>query len=159
MANNFNERFDCKKLVKDLDEVKENGGGDFEDVPFGEYVVHIDKIELGETSEKAKNPGLPKMVIWYTIVDGDYKGQKIFQTQGLYFPSANNPMFGMKIALDFLESLNTDVECEFRDFDQFEEMLLDIAEKSEAFDYQLSYKKGKNDYPKYKIEAVFEAEK
>ena len=78
----FNEMFDLNGLKNDIENAATNNG-DFVEVPFGDYEVKISKIELGETGEKSKTPGMPMAKVWFTILAGDFKNQHIFMNQML----------------------------------------------------------------------------
>ena len=43
---------DLEGIQKDIQEAKENGGGNFKEVPHGKYEVSIEKMELKATKEK-----------------------------------------------------------------------------------------------------------
>lgn len=141
----FDEAFDTDELKKDLEKAAENGG-EYEDVPVGDYVVKIDQIELRET----KNSGKPMVSIWFKIVEGKYKNQRLFYNQVI----ASG--FGLHMANDFLKSLDTDVDVEFESFHQYNDMLLDIAEAAEQFEYHVKYSQNSKGYSEYKVVEVFE---
>lgn len=145
--NNFDALFNAAELAKDAEEIEKNGGGDFKEVPHGDYEVHIDNIEIKE----AKSSGNPMMSIWFKVLDGDYKNQRIFYNQVLYSEKAQNPGFGIFMAKKFLRSLESGVEVEFESFEQFENLCMEIAEACEKFDFQLSYTEGKKGYSEYEI--------
>ena len=57
---------DMDGLQKDIQEAAENGGGNFKEVPHGQYEVSIEKMELKATKEKNN----PMVSVWFNIVDG-----------------------------------------------------------------------------------------
>ena len=81
MANNnniwdkFDKMADLKSLAEDVKTAAENGGS-YKEVPFGDYEVAIDKLEL--TASKA---GDPMVSVWFKVVDGEFKGSRIFMNQ------------------------------------------------------------------------------
>ena len=73
MFDKFNALFggDLSGLKQDI-EAAANNSGDFVEVPHGEYEVKITKLELGETGERSKTPGMPMAKVWFTILAGEY---------------------------------------------------------------------------------------
>lgn len=141
----FNEMMDIAGLQADVEAAK-NSTGDFVEVPKGDYEVKVVKLELGETGENSKNPGMPMAKVWFEIVAGDYKNQKIFMNQML------TSGFGIHKMNEFLNSLETGITVMFEDFEQydslFKEIFLEIDGRAE---YQLSYGENKKGYSTYEI--------
>ena len=71
----FNEQFDLAGLKQDIEAAASNDG-DFVEVPDGNYEVKVSKIELGQTGEKSKTPGMPMLKVWFDIIAGDFKQWK-----------------------------------------------------------------------------------
>ncbi len=144
----FDKVIDVEGLKKDTQEAAENGGGNFDKVPFGTYEVEVDKLEL-----KKSKTGNPMLSCWLKIADGKYKKSLIFYNQVLV------KGFGMHAANEFLRSLDSGIEIEFVNFKQYHEMLLDVFEAVNGkLSYQLEYGENDKGYPKFKIEDVFELE-
>lgn len=147
----FDSVFDTEALKEDAKRAAESGG-DFEDVPYGDYMVRVQQAELKET----KKTGKPMVSIWFKITEGDHKGSIIFYNQVV----ASG--FGLHHANEFLRSLETDVAVDFESFRQYADMILDVAEEAQGFEYHLKYseRKGKdgNSYGDYEIVEVFEVE-
>ena len=77
--NKFNEAYNVQDLVKNLNEIQQNGGnGDYPEVPVGKYEVKVEKIELGSTKNS-----VPMGKIQFRIVEGDYKKSCLFYNQVL----------------------------------------------------------------------------
>lgn len=146
----FNQMMDVAGLKQDVEAAK-SGGGDFVEVPKGDYEVKVVKLEIGETGEKSKNPGAPMAKVWFDILAGEYKGQKIFMNQML------TSGFGIHKMNEFLTSLETDVPVEFENFTQygalFEEIFNEIDGKAE---YQLTYGENNKGYSTYTIAQRFQ---
>ena len=96
----FNEMFDLSGLKTDIESAASNSG-DFVEVPDGSYEVKVSKLELGQTGEKSKNPGMPMMKVWFDILAGDFKGQKM---RKLRADGENLQHFLVHIAFSFLFS-------------------------------------------------------
>ena len=108
--------------------------GDFVEVPKGEYEVKVVKIELGETGEKSKTPGMPMAKVWFDILAGEYKGQKIFMNQML------TSGFGIHKMNEFLTSLETGIPVVFENFQQYGDLFAQIfANVDGTAEFQLSY--------------------
>lgn len=151
MANIFdkwNKSIDLNGLRKDVEEASQNKGSvEYVDVPVGNYEVKITKAEV-----KATRNGDPMATIWFKIVEGEYKNQNLFMNQVI------TQGFQIHIVNNFLESLDTGLNIEFIDYDQYNNLLMDVAEKVEelGLEYLLEYgeKKGFNTF---KISEVYEA--
>ena len=137
MGNEMFEKFaammDVEGLKKDAEAAASNTG-DFEEVPHGDYEVKITKIELGATGEKSKTPCAPMAKVWFDILAGQYKGQKIFMNQML------TSGFGIHKMNEFLTSLETGIPVVFENFEQYDALFKQIfTEVDGKAEYQLAY--------------------
>ena len=152
MANiweKFDKNIDVKGLKKDAEEAK-NNGGDFKEVPHGIYEVAVNKLELRESKK-----GDPMLSIWFKILAGEYKGSLIFYNQVL------STGFGLHKANEMLRSLDSGVEVKFENFNQYQNLLMDIAEAIDGeLEYALSYTANKKNpkFSEYEIKDIFEVE-
>ena len=144
--NQFDKTFDVEGLKHDAAEAKENGGN-FKEVPVGDYEVKIEKLELGETKDHK-----PAVDCWFKILEGEYKGSMLFMKQVI------SSGFGLHKANEFLRSLETEMAVEFESFSQYGEMIMDIAEYIEEhkMEYAVKFTKNKQGYNNYEITDVFE---
>lgn len=141
----FNSMFDIDGLKQDI-EAAATSGGDFKEVPKGDYEVKVVKIELGQTGEKSKTPGMPMAKVWFEVIAGEYKGQKIFMNQML------TSAFGFHKMNEFLASLETGVPVVFENFQQYADLFAQIfAEVDGKAEYQLSYGENNKGYSTYTI--------
>ena len=132
MENNvfekFNEMFDLAGLQNDIASASANTG-DFVEVPHGDYEVKVVKLEVGESKK-----GMPMGKVWFEVIAGEYKNQKIFMNQML------TSGFGIHKMNEFLNSLETGITVQFENFNQyadlFKQIFTDIDGKAE---YQLNY--------------------
>lgn len=143
----FNSMFDVEGLKADVE--KSGASGDFEEIPKGNYEVKVKKLELGATSENAKNPNMPMGKVWYEIVAGDYKGQLIFQNQML----TNG--FGIHMMNGLMISLESGLDIAFENFEQYAELMEKVAEAIKDFEYQLEYGENKKGYSTFRIVQKF----
>lgn len=149
MFAKFNEMFDLAGLQKDIDSAASNTG-DFVDVPFGDYEVKVVKIELGQTGEKSKNPGMPMAKVWFEVLAGEYKNQKIFMNQML------TSGFGIHKMNQLLESLETGVPVVFDNFDQYNDLFgMIFNEVDGKAEYQLHYGQNNKGFSTYEIVQKF----
>lgn len=147
MFEKWNQSVDLTGLKNDIAEAKENGGGDYEKVPHGEYEVKLEKLELKPTKKDCS----PMVSAWFTILNGKYKNFKLFMNQVI------TQGFQIHICNQFLDSLETGIEVEFVDYKQYGELLLDIAEAcdEQGLEFALKYEDNKG-YDKFTITEVFE---
>lgn len=156
MANKFNDLYDVNALQQNLDEIEANKNkkdGDFPEVPVGKYEVKIEKIELGES----KN-GSPMGKIMFRIIEGEFKKSCLFYNQVLVGKDKNTgevTAFGLHNFNEFLKTLDSQVEIKFKDFFQYEQLLLDVAEAVESLVYEIQYGKN-NDFPTFKVLNIYE---
>lgn len=141
----FNEMFDLAGLQNDIANASANTG-DFVEVPKGDYEVKVVKIELGETKETSKNPHMPMAKIWYEILAGEYKGQKIFQNQML------TSGFGIHKMNELLISLESGVTIQFENFIQYADLFTQVFDAIDGkAEYQLHYAENNKGFATYDI--------
>ena len=151
MFEKFNNLFGAEGLAglqKDIEDAAANTG-DFVEVPKGDYEVKVTKIELGETGEKSKNPGMPMAKVWFDILAGEYKNQKIFMNQML------TSGFGLHKMNEFLGSLESGVTVLFENFVQYDALFKEVFEAVKGSEYQLCYGENNKGYSTYTIVQKF----
>ena len=146
MFEKWNSNVDLKGLQDDVKKAQEENKGEFEKVPYGEYEVKLDKLEL-----KATKKGDPMVSAWFTILEGKYKKSKLFLNQVI------TQGFQIHIMNTFLKSMGTDLVVEFVDYKQYADLLLDIAEECDKnnLEFAIKYEDNKG-YDKFTITEVFE---
>jgi hypothetical protein len=143
----FDKEIDVDGLARDAKEAAENGGN-FKEVPHGQYEVKVDKMELKESKT-----GKPMLSIWFKILNGEYENSLIFYNQVL------STGFGLHNANEFLRSLDSGIDIEFKNFKQYNDLILDVHEAIDgSAEYAIDYSEGKNGFSNYKITDVFDAE-
>ena len=144
----WNKNVDTEGLAKDAKEAEQNGGsGDYPEVPVGIYEVKIDKMELKESSK-----GDPMFSAQFRILAGDHENQCLFMNQVI------TQGFQIGIVNKFLRSLEVMDDVEFKDYEQYNNVILDIMEQVDGnLEFLLEYKKSKKDFPIYTIKEVYEA--
>lgn len=131
----FNKKVDLENLAKEADEIKKNGGiGDYPELEAGTYIAQIEKMEVKETKD-----GRPMLSAMFRITEGEHKKQCMFMNRVL-FGTKNDPNM-IASAVGWLESLepSEDIEVIFEDYDQFAELVLDIAEDVSELTYEVEY--------------------
>lgn len=157
MANNifaqWDNAVDTDGLMKDIKEAEQNsGGGNFKEVPHGQYEVSIEKMEL-----KATKKGDPMVSVWMKICDDDFKGSMIFMNQVI------TQGFQIHIVNEFLRSLVQDCadapDVEFKSYSQYSNLLMDIHELiAESFEYAVNYGQTKKGFDTFEITDVYALE-
>ena len=145
----FNSMIDVEGLKHDVEEAA-NNSGDFVEVPKGDYEVKVTKIELGETGERSKTPGMPMAKVWFEVLAGEFKGQKIFMNQML------TSGFGIHKMNEFLSSLETGIIVQFENFAQYADLFKQIFDAVDGTsEYQLAYGENNKGYSTYTIVQKF----
>lgn len=145
----WNKAIDVEGLAKDTKEVEANGGtGEYAEIPVGTYEIKIEKMELKESSKSD-----PMFSAWFRILHGEYENQLLFMnaviTQGFQIGNVNR----------FLRSLDAVDEVEFKDYAQYNDLIMDIMEAIDeaGLEYLIEFKKNKKDFPVYTIKEVYES--
>lgn len=150
----FDKQVDIEALQDDVKEIEENGAGNFEEVPEGEYEVEVNKMEL-TTSKK----GDPMLTIWFKIVEGDYEGQLIFYN-GVMQPQ-NEKAFGFQVhrnneMLRGLWDCDKD-DVQFKGFADYNSLIEEIYDDIDGkFEFLLEKKVDKKGFDQLKVLEVFE---
>ncbi|TFE02872.1 DUF669 domain-containing protein [Jeotgalibacillus salarius] len=152
----FDKQVDLDALQEDVKDVEENGGGDFEPVPDGQYEVEVEKMEMTESKK-----GDPMLSIWFKIIDGDLEGQRIFYNKVMQ--PQNDRAFGLQVHQNN-QMLRSLWDCEkddvkFSSFGDYADLVLDIHEDIDGkFEYLLEKGTNKDGFDTFEIVEVFEVE-
>lgn len=141
----FNQEMDKDLIQQEINEASANS---FEDVPVGKYEVAVTRLEVKPT----KNGDKVMITCTFKILDGQYKGRLIFFNQVIMTG------FQIHMANQFLRSLDTGEEIEFKDYDQYSDMVkvIDKVIQVSELEYGLEYSKSDKGYDQYKITYVYE---
>ena len=141
----FNSMMDIAGLQKDV-EAASTPTGEYVEVPKGDYEVKVVKIELGETGERSKTPGMPMAKVWFEVLAGEYKGQKIFMNQML------TTGFGIHKMNELLNSLETGIPVMFENFEQYNEVMTQVFDEVDGkAEFQLAYGENNKGFATYTI--------
>ena len=141
----WDNQVDIEGLKHDIQDAASNSGGDFKEVPLGDYEIKVKKLEL-----KASKKGDPMVSCWMQILAGEYKGSMLFMNQVV------TRGFQVHIVNEFLRSLDSGLEIGFESYGQYGQLLMDIAEAIDnKKEYALNYGE-RNGFNTFKITDVFE---
>ena len=142
----WNEQIDGAKMAEEVKEVEKNGGGNYKDVPAGEYEVKIENMELKESKS-----GAPMVSVMFRILEGEFKKSCLFMNQVVTLP------FQIGLVNDFLRSMDTDVTVDFDgNYEHYNNMILDVFESvdRDKLEFLLAYGE-KNGYKTFRIKEVY----
>lgn len=139
----FDKDVDIENLEKDVEEASTKEFSN-EEVPFGKYEVKITKLELVKSKK-----GDPMLSVWFEIINGTNKGRLIFMNQLV------NQGFQIHTANEFLRSLKTDENVEFKGYAAYNILILNIYEKIVDNEYELDYGENKKGYKTFKIMQMY----
>lgn len=131
----FNEQVDLKALRDEAEEIKKNGGtGDYPEIDEGTYHGKFEKLEVKETKD-----GRPMLSAMFRITEGERKKSCLFMNRVLY--GTKNDANMIASAEGWLETLepSEEIVVAFEDYDQFSELVLDIAEDIAELEYDVYY--------------------
>lgn len=143
----WNKAVDLEGLQKDIEEASNNtNGGNYVDVPVGTYEVKLVKGEV-----KATKNGDPMATLWFEVLEGEYKGQKIFFNQVI------TQGFQIHIVDEFLKTMDSGVDVHFEDYAQYNDMIMDVVEACDGnLEFALEYGVNNKGFNTYKITDIFE---
>lgn len=136
----FDKNVDMDEIKKDIEDA-ENGNGNRPDIPDDTYEVSVKKMEL-----KQSKHGDPMLSIWFQIEAGEFKGSLIFYN-GVMQPAGQ--YLGLQIhnndvILRGLKAFEDD-EVKFNGFNDYNDLIMDIAEEvEENDDYHYKLKQSTN---------------
>lgn len=120
-------------IKKAMSEQKKNGRNNRE-VPAGNYTISVERLEIGETRD-----GRPMLKAMCRIMEGEYNRSCLFFNRVLY--GTKNDANMILSALDWLGDLapSDDISVTYKDMDQFEALVMDIAEDIDGLMYEVEY--------------------
>ena len=141
----FDNAVDVAGLKADIEAAASNTG-DFEEVPFGEYEVRVEKLELVES----KKTGNPMVSAWFKIVAGEQQGRLIFMSQVV------TKGFQLHLVNELLRDMEVETPIDFESYAQYADMLDDVYNEIKSTKtFHLEYSEDKKGYKKFKIKEVF----
>lgn len=155
MANiwdEFKDSVDNAQLQKDVQAAADN---EFKEVPDGTYRVKVEKME-----PKVSKAGNPVVTIWFEIMQGALKKQKIFYNQAVHtgFGIHNNDEFLKSMDLDCVNDILASGKQLFQNMPQYGQLVMDAAEEIDEYGltFDLEYTDANNRFHNYRILEVYE---
>ena len=143
--NKWNEQFGGKEALEDLKKAAEN---EYTELPDGTYVCKMDKLELGETKD-----GRPMVKGQFRICEGSHKNQCLFYNQVFTRGFPQHKALEFLRDLDILDETEVDFDGDFQDFN---DLLLDMAETAEGDGLKFEIEKSKDgEYTRLDVIDVF----
>ena len=138
------------ELSKQLEEAKNNAPKSNKEVPAGNYIVKVEKMEVGATGD-----GRPLFKVQCRILEGEFKKWCVFMNRVLY--GTKNDVNMINSVIGWLQKLEPSVDVEFKNYSQFSELVLDIFEEvADAVELDVAY--NPEAFNSISIEEVFDAE-
>lgn len=146
----FDKAINEAELAKQLQEAKNNPQQSDRQVPKGSYTVKIEKMELAATKD-----GRPMFKVQCRILEGEFKKWCVFMNRVIY--GTKNDANMIQSVIGWLEKLELDIDVEFKNYSQFNELILDIFEEvADAVELDIEY--DPEAFNSISIKEVFDAE-
>ena len=132
----WTKEFGGAEAVKAVEEAKNNA---YTEVPDDTYTCKLEKLELGESSTNK-----PMVKAMFRIVEGKHKKQCLFYNGVMVANDPSKSGWCIHNVLQFLRGLNVldEAEIDFDgDFEDFNDLLLDIAEEAESLKFEIEKSK------------------
>jgi len=132
----FDAAVDTAALQKDVNEAKAT---EFEDVPDGKYIVSIEKMEIKLTKKGDKL----MFAAQFKIKEGQHKNRMIFFNRTISGSTSEKwtDAMAIKSIITWLDKLETEVEPEFINYEDFADCVLDIfQEVQNTVELEVQYK-------------------
>ena len=138
----FDKKVNKDELKKQIAEAKKNGSG--EDTPAGLYYGVFEKFEIGATKD-----GRPMFSCQFRIrgsyEDGEdmekptkkYAKKCVFMNRVIYGTKNDGNMINSLIG--WLEKLECDFDISFESYEQFNDLICDIAEDIDGIEFDIEY--------------------
>ena len=138
------------ELAKQLEEAKNNPQQSDRQVPKGDYTVKIEKMELAATKD-----GRPMFKVQCRILEGEFKKWCVFMNRVIY--GTKNDANMISSVIGWLEKLEVDMPVVFKNYSQFNDLVLDIFEEvADAVELDIEY--DPEAFNSISIKEVFDAE-
>lgn len=146
----FDEKIDLNELQKEVQDTP-----DFVDVPNGEYVIDIEKMEIKET----KNGDKLMFAVQAKIKEGEYENRKIFFNRVITGNTSPNwtDAKAIKSVCSWINGLlpEDDPGVEFVNYSDFADQILDVFQSIQGYiEVLVDYKAG--NFNPMKIKEVYD---
>lgn len=131
--------------AKALSAEAENLGGNFEELPLGQYEVALENLELKPTKTK----GDPMLVMTFKVVAGEFKKRKLWVNQVVLMGDENDCL-RLHVANVLLRGLESGLEVKFEGVQEYSDLIDEILTRCQDAEYLLEIKERKG-YRQYEI--------
>ena len=146
----FDSMINEAELNKQLEEAKKNAPKNDKQVTAGNYIVKIEKMEVGATGD-----GRPMFKVQCRILEGEFKKWCVFMNRVLY--GTKNDVNMINSVIGWLQKLEPSMTVEFKNYSQFADLVLDIFEEvADAIELEIAY--NPEAFNSISVEEVFDAE-
>lgn len=146
----FDAAINTEEMTKAIEEAKNNPQQSNKEVPAGDYVVKIEKMEIAATKD-----GRPMFKVQCRILEGEFKKWCIFMNRVIY--GTKNDANMISSVIGWLNKLESSEHVEFKNYTQFSELVLDIFEEvADAVELDVAY--DPEAFNTISIEQVFDVE-
>lgn len=148
-------KINAEDLAASQQEINQNAGGDYPEVPVGEYEVKVEKMEA-----KMSSKNNPMVSIWFKILKGDFKDSMIFYNGVFHEDWMRHRVvdFLSDILDDSTHKAEINLILKDSNIDEINEFIMDIHEQVDGtLEYLLAYGMSKG-FNTYKITEVYEVE-
>ena len=154
----FDSQVNLDDIKKQMAEAAENS---FEEVPAGDYIAKIEKMELGVT----KKDNRPMFKVQIRLIEASHAGEIeekflskykkkkpcIFFNRVMYGTKNDGAMIAGVVA--WLNKIGFDQPVEFRGYADFEQVVMDCAEQVGSLEFAISY--DPDDFNSIEIDEVY----
>lgn len=151
----FDKAINTEQFKKDLEQAKANAADEYPEVPAGEYLVKIERMDIRPTKNKE-----PMFSAMCRIIEGDFKKQCVFFNRKIYGNKESdkwNDAKAVQTVLTWLNRLETETVPEFVNYTQFNDCILDIFEELEEYDVTMKISYDPDAFNSIKILEVYDA--
>lgn len=136
---------DYAKFAEEAREADTNSQ-EYTEVPVGEYECAIKKMELKETQN-----GDDLLSVWWEILEGEYKGQLMFQNIFM------GGQFGTVNYKKFMQSIKTDVDVyDFSNRNELEDVIAEVFDDvTSKYEYLVESYNNKKNFKEFKIKDIY----
>lgn len=135
-------------MSKKINEAKENGAGQNLETPAGSYMARVEKLEVGATKD-----GRPMLKAQFRVVDAGENASSEVTEYLSHFKKKKPCLFMNRVlagtkddanmiasAIGWLDSLDSGIEVEFKNYTQFADLVLDVYEEIvDSLEYKVKY--------------------
>lgn len=127
----FDKSVNMDQIAKQIEEAKNNQNVTRE-LPAGNYVATIEKMELGATKD-----GRPMFRVMMRVTQGEYKRFCMFMNRVIYGTKNDGNMINSVIG--WLNNLDPTEPVEWVNYSELNESILDVFEELEGIEWSVQY--------------------